>query len=155
MSANWTQYFEHKNTVIDGKNVDWYVYNDKGVIALPVDNPMPPTTNMSGMFRDCKHIQDISALANWDTSKVTDAKGMFNNCCMDMDLTPLLWSLHNHNVPITGSPTIMFHWEINKLKAHITRLEEQITELTNIIEQQQKEKATAWYQPIIDLFSAD
>lgn len=142
---------------------------------------------MNGMFSECSQLQDISALSNWNTSKVIDADDMLIGCGYVYDIAPILGQFGNRNGPISGSRNFMFDWEIKQLKAHITRLEEQIAELTKInisksditileekivenmelksqiarLEERiaeltkQKEKSTSWYQPIIELFSAD
>ena len=169
--SNWREYYEYD------EHYDVYRYKDKSVVTLPSDLPQPPitsmrwlfspccslrnitalanwdvsnVTDMSCMFTNCHKLRDITILSNWDTSKVTNAINMFYDCYMSMDLTPLLGRSVNHNIAITGSPTIMFRWEINTLKSHIARLEEQIMELTK-----PKKETASWYQPIINLFSAD
>ena len=96
MSGNWERYFEHKNTVIDGKSVNYYVYNDKGVITLPVDLPIPPTDTFRCMFSNCSYLQDITALSKWDVSDVTDMSWMFAVCNRLQDITALAkWDVSN------------------------------------------------------------
>ena len=42
-------------------------------------------TNMDFMFIDCKELRDVTALSSWDTSKVTDMSCMFYGC--DINVT--------------------------------------------------------------------
>ena len=35
---------------------------------------------MSNIFKDCKSLQNIAALRNWNVSKVESMTGMFCNC---------------------------------------------------------------------------
>ena len=91
-------------------------------------------TNMKYMFSQCYQLQDITALSKWNISNVIDTKDMFYGCYREADITTLLGKSDNHNRPIIGESTLMFRWEINELKTHITRLEAKIAELTEIIE---------------------
>jgi surface protein len=45
--------------------------------------------NMYGMFEKCEQLQDITALANWDVSKVENMYGMFEECQRLEDITAL------------------------------------------------------------------
>jgi hypothetical protein len=111
--------------------------------------------NMHSMFNGCRKLQDISPIYSWDINKVTDTNAMFLCCHTSVDLSPLLDRNGNHNKPIFGSPTLLFRQEIDRLTSHVTRLEERIVELTEIIERKQKEESDSWYQPLIDWFSSD
>ena len=51
-------------------------------------------TNMSGMFRGCEALSDLSPLASWDVSGVKDMSYMFYFCSSLSDATPLnSWTL--------------------------------------------------------------
>ena len=79
--SSWKDYF----TDFGG----YYWYEDKNVVKLPDNLPMPPTTNMCNLFHSCEKLQDISALANWDVSKVNDMCGMFRHCKELQDISAL------------------------------------------------------------------
>jgi hypothetical protein len=75
---SWQDYFE--DCFMDYYDQDdpdiyhevMYRYTDQDVVTLPDDLPMPPTTDLNGLFCKCDFLEDISALSKWDTSKVTD-----------------------------------------------------------------------------------
>ena len=83
------------------------------------------------MFYNCKELQDITALADWNINKNIDVQYMFSDC-PDIDLIPLLGQPVNHNEFISSEPTEPIHQEFNELRMHITRLEEKIEKLTEI-----------------------
>lgn len=85
------------------------------------------------MFYNCKELQDITALSNWNINKIIDIHDMFSDCHADIDLTPLLGQPDNHNEFISSEPTEPIHQEFNEPRMHITRLEEKIEKLTEIV----------------------
>lgn len=53
-------------------------------------------TNMQGLFQSCDELKDISPLKNWDTSSVTNMKETFGWCNELTDLSPLAgWNTSN------------------------------------------------------------
>lgn len=184
---SWQDYFECKIRTIYDITYTHYEYKDKSITMLPDNLPMPPTDTFYRMFRDCKELQDITALSRWDVSTIKDMTSMFWNCeqlkditalsnwnvtnvnymqymfygchklqditalsnwninkfidvhdmfygCQaDIDLTPLLGQPDNNNESISSEPTIPVHQEFNELRMHITRLEEKIEKLTEIV----------------------
>ena len=151
---SWQDYFVYDDVH------ECYRYRDKEIISLPHDLPMPPINNFGYLFSGCKYlqdistlatwdvsnvtntrymfaqcwrIQDISALVNWDISNVTDTKDMFYGCCREVDITSLLGKHDRYDRPIIGESALIFRWEINKLNTHIARLEEKITALAEMI----------------------
>ena len=184
---SWQDYFEYRIRTIYDTTYTHYEYKDKSVTILPNNLPMPPTDTFYRMFRNCKELQDITALSNWDVSniknmssmfwnceqlkditalanwdisnvkymqymfynckelrditalanwnidKIIDVHEMFSNCYADIDLTPLLGKHDNHDESMSDESTITFYHEFDELKTHITRLEEKIEKLTEII----------------------
>lgn len=125
MSDNWTQYFEHINTVIDDKSVDRYVYNDKGVITLPDNLPMPPTDTFHCMFPNCSYLQDITVLSKWGVSNVKDTQQMFAVCTRLQNITALAnWNVSNvenmygmfSNCHQLNDITALTNWNVSNVK---------------------------------------
>ena len=106
--SGWEKYFE-KNS--NGN----YVYKDKNVVKLPDNLPMPPTSSMYGMFEHCTQLQDISALANWDISNVTDMSYMFHGPSA-MSVCDVVTFIHNKNASLQK--------ENAELKSRLSALEE-------------------------------
>ena len=53
-------------------------------------------TNMGNMFYGCSSLTDLTALASWNVSNVTDMRSMFDNCSSLTDLTALKdWNVSN------------------------------------------------------------
>ena len=99
MSGDWKQYFELKTNdrdIDDGDVTEYYEYKDKDVKTLPFNLPMPPTDTFYRLFYDCKQLQDITPLANWDVSNVKNMSCMFYNCQLLQDITALTdWNVFN------------------------------------------------------------
>ena len=79
---SWQDYF---NKTIKTR----YYYKDRYVVSLPDNLQMPPTDNLDGLFQGCYLLQDISALANWDVSKVKNMNYLFAECASLKDITAL------------------------------------------------------------------
>ena len=92
---NWQDYFEdwaaeyYESDDSDLVHEVMYRYKDQSVTKLPDNLPMPPTTDMNGLFSNCSSLKDISALSNWDTGKVTTMAYMFHGCEKLQDIGPL------------------------------------------------------------------
>lgn len=96
MSANWEQYFELKTKKYDYDPAEWYTYKDKDAMRLPSNLPMPPTDSFYHMFSGCQRLKDITALTNWDVSKVENMKGTFRYCRQLQDISALAnWNVSN------------------------------------------------------------
>ena len=80
-------YYEHGDPEAEHDVI--YRYKDQLVIKLPDNLPMPPTTDLNGLFCKCDSLQDISALAKWDVSNVTHMDSMFCGCHQLQDITAL------------------------------------------------------------------
>ena len=93
---NWEEYFECKiRHILDG-TYTYYEYKDKNVIALPANLPMPPTDRFYRLFSECKELQDISVLANWNVSSIKDMTSMFWGCKQLKTITALAnWDVSN------------------------------------------------------------
>lgn len=93
---SWEDYFECKiRHILDGTYTH-YEYKDKNVVALPADLPMPPIDRFYRLFSDCKELQDISVLANWNISSVKDMTSMFWGCKRLKNITALAnWDVSN------------------------------------------------------------
>ena len=53
-------------------------------------------TNLSFMFSGCEQLSDISSLFNWDTSSCTNFSSLFSNCTSLKDILPLnRWNVSN------------------------------------------------------------
>ncbi len=101
-SATWEQYFDPREITLTNKQTHQsdtilvYEYNDKSVRKLPTGLPMPPTNSLQMTFRGCSLLTDISALAKWDTSKVTSLDGIFWDCTRLQDISALAsWDTTN------------------------------------------------------------
>jgi surface protein len=105
MSANWSDYFEYEDTYVDGKPIKYYAYKDKNVVKLPANLPMPPTDTFYRMFSYCYRLQDITALANWNVSKVKNMSQMFY-CCQQLQY---ITALTNWNVSNVKDMSDMFY----------------------------------------------
>ena len=95
-NMSWETYFERNNDTSGNKTIEYYEYKHKNVKILPNKLPMPPTDTFYGMFSDCEQLKDISALANWNTSNVTDMGYMFQDCHQLQDISALAnWDISN------------------------------------------------------------
>ena len=89
---SWQDYFVYDDVH------ECYRYKDKEIISLPHDLPMPPINNFGYLFSGCKYLQDISTLANWNVSNVTNMESMFYGDKVLQDITALSnWDVSNVN----------------------------------------------------------
>jgi surface protein len=102
---SWQDYFECNDAIVDGKTVKYYRYKDSDIIRLPTNLPMPPTNVLNGVFYNCKQLQDITALANWDVSNVKYMQSMFSDCHELRDIT----ALANWKATSVGAVHYMFY----------------------------------------------
>ena len=65
-------------------------------ISALADWDISGVTNMEGLFRESGSLSDISPLIGWDTSNVTDMGGVFRNVTALSDISPLAgWNISN------------------------------------------------------------
>jgi surface protein len=102
MSADWEQYFERAYSSNYGH---YYSFKHKDVSALPDNLPMPPTDGFYCMFNKCYKLKNISALANWDVSKVKNMECMFSGCEQLQDIS----ALANWDVSRVENMRLMFY----------------------------------------------
>lgn len=95
----WQDYFNYA-----GRSGSYYYKNNK-VVSLPHDIPMPPTDDFSQLFRGCRQLKDISALADWDVSNVMDMRAIFFECERLTDIS----ALANWDVSKVKDMSSMFH----------------------------------------------
>ena len=89
---SWQDYFVYDDVH------ECYRYRDKEITSLPHDLPMPPINNFGYLFSGCKYLQDISTLANWNVSNVTNMESMFYGDKVLQDITALSnWNVSNVN----------------------------------------------------------
>ena len=93
--------------------------------------------NSVGLFYNCSNLTDISALTDWNVSKVTDMSYMFDGCSNLTDLTALAsWNVSN--VRVMGSMfsgcskltdlTGLASWEVSK----VTNMREMFSGCSNL-----------------------
>ena len=71
----------------------------KGIVAFGVSNKVK---SMAYMFEYCHHQEDISSLAGWDVSGVTNMERMFWDCSGLVDASGLSdWDVSNMEISIT------------------------------------------------------
>lgn len=80
----------------------WYQYRSD-VKSITSEGAIHATGNLSYAFSGCSGLTDISGLARWDTSSVTNMRYMFSNC---YGLTSL--PMENWDTPKVTSVTNMF-----------------------------------------------
>ena len=125
--ANWDV-----SNVKDMTSMFWRCEQLKDITALS-NWDVSDVKYMENMFYGCHKLQDITALANWNINKIIDIRDMFYDCHEDIDFTPLLGKRDNHDESISGESTVPFYHEFNELKTHMSRLEDKIEKLTEII----------------------
>ena len=75
--------------------IPWYNQASK-IKKIESTGTIVLNASSAGLFYDCSNLTDISALADWDVSNVTDMLDMFNGCSILTDLTPLKsWDVSN------------------------------------------------------------
>ena len=79
--------------------------------------------DMNNLFTSCANLTDISALVNWDVSKVTNIGGLFNSCTNLTDISSMKnWNVSNvtamynvfSNTPISDLTPII-NWQVSKV----------------------------------------
>lgn len=119
MLDSWTSFYELVNTGSGPR----YQFIYTGITELPEGLPMPPNDHRIS-FNGCHKLVDISALADWDTSKLTSIEGMFNHCHELADISPIAkWDTSN----VTNMSYLfnccyklndishLYHWNIGKV----------------------------------------
>lgn len=66
----------------------WYPHRAY-VTSVTSEGTIRGSQSMSGMFRDCPCLTDVSGLASWDVSHVTEMTGLFCRCTSLTDLSGL------------------------------------------------------------------
>lgn len=96
--------FTFYNPTTPGKNEGWHSLPIKSITYWGVD--ANKLNYMRNMFQTCSELEDISGLANLDTSNVVNMYGVFGNCTKLSDIS----ALKNWNV----SKNTNFSWAFMK-----------------------------------------
>ena len=89
---------ESQGSIILNQNSSYLFYGQRSLASLSAlaDWDVSRVTNMSSLFSDCSSLSDLSGLADWDVSQVTDMGYLFFNCKSLSDLTALKdWNVSN------------------------------------------------------------
>ena len=73
----------------DGTDNWWASFDKSGVTKVERSGTIPMAPDSSELFAGFTHLTDVSALAGWDTTAVTNMEDMFGGCTSLVDLSPL------------------------------------------------------------------
>ena len=89
---------ESTGTIVLNANSAWLFYDCSNLtdISALADWNVSNVTNMSSMFYRCSKLTNLTPLEHWNVSNVTNMGSMFNGCSNLIDISPLAdWTVSN------------------------------------------------------------